>query len=279
MKVKKAYIAKSISECVELLVDNTKIIAGGTDIIIKLNEGHLSDVSLVDISKLEELRFINKEDDVITIGANTTYTDILDRPDIFKGNLEGFYNAIKSVGSPQIRNRGTIGGNICNGSPAADSVPPLLVLDAKLKIIGKNGERIMPLKDFFKGKQEVDLNNELLHSITFNVPKLKLNFYKYSPRNALAITWGSIASIIEVESNIIKDIKIASGGFSAYCMRELEMENALIGKSTASIDGFLDMASSIVMKRIEDFPKDFKEMKEVTIKSAFRHVLGGHYDN
>ncbi|QVK20806.1 FAD binding domain-containing protein [Mycoplasmatota bacterium] len=280
MNIADVYKAETVKECIKLLAKHkeTKIISGGTDLVIKLNEGQIEGISLVDISSIKELNFVKIEGNTIHIGSNSTFSDVLNHKSIFPKSIKGFVEALESVGSPQIRNAGTIGGNICNGSPAADSIPPLIVLGAKLTIISKKRERIVDIEDFFLGKGKVDLgSNELLKSISFDIPNedSKLNFYKYSYRNALSITLGSVAALIDIQNNIVQDIKIATGGFSAYCIREREMEELMIGKelNEENLNYLLNSAKKIVQKRIETFPNDFKVLKNITIEGALRHVI------
>ena len=128
---------------------NAQLIAGGTDLVIDIRNRRNQGNILVNISNMEELRFIHVEDSEILIGAATTFTDIVNCKEM-RDKYQGLWKASKSVGSPQIRNAGTIGGNLCNGSPAADSVPPLLALDAQVLIRSSGNTRRIPLKNFYQ---------------------------------------------------------------------------------------------------------------------------------
>lgn len=275
--INNVYKARTLEECFEYLDKGYKIISGGTDIVVQLQEGHLKEVDLLDISSVEELQRIIVFEDKVSIGAGMTFSEVLDFEELFPENLHGFIESIESVGSPQIRNAGTIGGNICNGSPAADSIPPLIVLSAILVIASSEGEREMRIEDFFIGKGKVALKkNEILKSIVFSIPEDKeLNFYKFNLRNALSITLGSIATLMKVEEGRITDINIASGGFSAYCQKEQEMEMLFVGTQLEDAYNLIPKASDIVQKRIEQFDDEFKTMKLVTLSGALKHVLKG----
>lgn len=276
MNVNNIYKASSLEECFPYLEQGYKIIAGGTDVVVQLTEGHLDNVSLLDVTDVKELKEFNVSDE-ITIGAGLTFTEVIEHESEFPEHILGFIESLKLVGSPQIRNAGTIGGNICNGSPAADSIPPLICLSARLIIVSKTGEREIKIDDFFLGKGKVALEQgEMVKSIVFSIPKKgQLNFYKYSLRNALSITLGSIACLIDVKKNTIEDIKIASGGFSAYCQRENEMEELFKGLSLDETYSKMNEADKIVQDRISMFDDEFKTMKNVTLSGALMHVIRG----
>ena len=278
MNVKNVFKAESLVECYEYLEKDYLIISGGTDVVVKLNEGHLDNVSLLDISSVKDLKGVTVEGPTIKIGAGSTFTEVINQADKFPKHIGAFVESLESVGSPQIRNAGTIGGNICNGSPAADSIPPLIALEATLQISSKSNSRELRIDDFFLGKGKVALNKgELLESISFEIPKQKyvLRFYKYSLRNALSITLGSIAALIELEKGLIKKINVASGGFSAYCQKESEIEKLLINTNVKDLESILPNIDKIVQKRIEMFDDEFKTMKNITLSGALRHVIKG----
>ncbi len=286
MNINKAHKVKTIQQCLNIISNcDSQIIAGGTDLVIKMSDESIPCTSLVDISSVEELSFIEVKNNVVEIGATTTFAEIINYKR-FPMSMKGFEEAMKSIGSPQIRNVATLGGNICNGSPAADSVPVLIVLDAKLKIISLTGERIVDIDKFFLGKGKVDLlSDELLKSISFQMPvsSYQLNFYKYSLRESLAITLGSLAALIKVEDNIVKDIKIGPGGFSEFCVKEKEMESRFIDKqlNSENIEDLIEYANELVNERIQEFDHEFQAMKNITLDTAIRKVIkdGGKYEN
>jgi carbon-monoxide dehydrogenase medium subunit/xanthine dehydrogenase FAD-binding subunit len=236
MTLDQVFKGNSISEVLELLnqyKEDAKIIAGGTDIIIGLRNGKITPKVLIDISKIDELRQIQVEENKIIIGSATTYTQIVEN-ELFDTNLYGFKKACRLVGSPQIRNKGTIGGNIANASPAADSIPPLIALGAELNISSLRGNRKLLLEDYFNEKEDNRLRaDELLMSIEFEIPKKNqvLGFSKLGLRKALAISRVTLSSLIGIDDDVnIENIRVASGSIGKYPMREREVEEALIGK-------------------------------------------------
>ena len=234
MPIKGVYKGNNINEVVRILrkhKGNTKIIAGGTDIIIEIRDKKIQPKVLVDISSIEELKRIEESKDFIEIGAAVTFTQIVES-EIFKDNLYGLKKASRLVGSPQIRNRGTIGGNIANGSAAADSIPSLLVLDSVLIIESVDGIREVKLEDYYRDKIGIR-EDEILTKIRFKKSRDSqiLSFSKLGLRKALAISRISMASLVEIDENRkILSIAIASGALGKYPMREIEVEEFLLGK-------------------------------------------------
>lgn len=236
MSVEQVYNAKSIEEVVNLLdqyKQDAKIIAGGTDLVIALNNKKISPKVLIDISKIEELRKIEVENGNIVIGAAVNFSQLIGYTKE-NNNLKGLFDAARSVGSPQIRNKGTIGGNIGHSSPAADSIPPLIALGTKIKLMSKSGTRIVLLEDYSAKKNGAELGqDELIISIEF--PDLKdnefLTFSKLGLRKALAISRITTSALIELDENRkIINCVMCSGSIGRYPMRENDVERYLVGK-------------------------------------------------
>ncbi len=231
-----AYNVSSIEQVLALLEKHkgkAKIIAGGTDIIIHLREEKISPEILIDISKIEKLKKIECEGNRIKIGSAVTYTQIVEDK-LFRDNLYGLYKSCKMVGSPQIRNKGTIGGNVANASPAADSIPPLIALGSELKIASTRGERSVNVEDYFSNNAVYGLKeNELLIGIEFDKIKENeiLSFSKLGLRKALAISRITLSMLIGLDNEQrIENIRVASGSIGKYPMREIDVEKALLGR-------------------------------------------------
>jgi carbon-monoxide dehydrogenase medium subunit/xanthine dehydrogenase FAD-binding subunit len=234
--IHEVYQTHHIAEALELLKkfgERAKLIAGGPDLIIQLREGRVSPVVLIDISSVEETREINEVEQMIEIGSTVTFTQVETHP-LFSRELKAIAQAARSIGSPQIRNRATVGGNICNASPAADMLPPLLALDA-LAVLKRDGHtRMIPLSDFITGKEQTALEtDELLDRIRFRkIPdKSGLGFSKLGVRNALAIARLSMALYVAWDQeDCCCDIRIASGALGVKAQREWEIESFMAGK-------------------------------------------------
>lgn len=279
MNINKTYKASTIDEALKVLEEykeKAKLIAGGTDVVIELRGGHIDPEMIIDISHIDEMKYIKEEEGYIHIGAGTTFTDIA-HSELLDNKLSGLKKSASLVGSPQIRNKGTVGGNICNGSPAADIVPPLLALDSVLTIKSSKGEREVKLEDIFLGKGKVDIDTtEILTEISFKKPLgiQKLGFSKLGLRNALAISRICIAVYLDLdESNKIKNIKVASGALGVNGLREREVEEIIIGKELN--EETLNIASKKMAEIVEERLKGRSslEYKGRAVKSLFEEAI------
>ena len=209
-----------------------KIIAGGTDLVIGLRNGDHQPQCLIDITKIEELRRIGERDGTVSIGAAVTHSEIVSSPLIKKyGNV--LSDAASEIGSPQIRNLGTIGGNIVNASPAADTLPPLMVLDANAKVISKEGEREVSLLQLFQAPYETNLKlHEILVQVTFKklLPNVRTSFVRLARREAMAIARMSVAIVLQMEKGMVEDIRISAGAVTPTPQRIFDVETMLKGK-------------------------------------------------
>jgi len=232
-------IPGSVKEVVELLSKNnsdTRLLAGGTDIIpgFQIDSKRFRDIDcLIDLVGIDELKKISESADEVTIGAACTFTEI-SKNKIVKGNFPLLTEAANTIGSPQIRNRATIAGNFINNAPCADSVPPLLVYDALLEKISNEGEQRTSLEETLLVPYQTTVKqNEVVTKII--IPKKKKNyygtFYKLGRRRGVAISRVTLALLLLIEDDKIKDMKIASGAVTPIGMRLRELEENCIGKS------------------------------------------------
>ena len=275
MDIKKVYNSKSVEEVIDILGEygeKAKVIAGGTDIVIALNNNAIEPELLIDISKLEELKGIKVDKEFITIGSATTFTEIVES-EIIDNNLYGLHKACKMVGSPQIRNKGTIGGNIANGSPAADSVPPLIALGGIVTLKSIEGTREVLLEDYYYNPIK---EKELLLNIKFERPKDNqvLTFAKLGLRKALAISRLTLSSFIEFDdNNTISFIRVASGALAKFPMREKELEDYLLGKilEKETIEGAIEALRNSMDERLKG--RSTLPYKRIAISTILREIL------
>jgi CO/xanthine dehydrogenase FAD-binding subunit len=207
-------------------------IAGGTELMVALGVGRLAQRSLLSIQHLKELRFIRVEDDTIHIGAGTTFTDIR-RDKTIAEDLPLLIQSASWTGSVANQNRGTLGGNICNASPAADTPPALLAYGATVTLISTSGERTIPYSDFHLGYKKTALRpDELLHTIS--VPRDFADYRHYirkvGTRNAQAISKVALAAVARMDSDIIADIRIGAASLADRPVRCSAAEAALLGR-------------------------------------------------
>lgn len=276
--IKNVCKAKSLKDALYILSEkksSVKIIAGGTDLIIDIKNCKLDKEALVDISDLEELRFIKEENGFIKIGTCTTFNEIINSK-IINSNLHGLKKAASLVGSPQIRSRGTIGGNICNASPSADMIPPLLALDAKVFIQSKNNYRKEYLKNILKDKNKINIrDDEILTYIEFkNLSKHQiLSFSKLGIRKSLSISRISVSVLLDIEENIFNNIKIALGSVNNIARREHEVEEYLSKKIVNSET--IDRAIEILQRKMQENLKgrSSKEFKCNAVRGVLKDAI------
>ncbi len=256
--IEKVVKCKTVENVLDLLMKyerDARLIAGGTDIIIQLRQDRLSPKILIDISSIEELKYIEEKDGFIEIGGATTFQEI-QRSSYFSGNMKGLSKAASMVGSPQIRSAATVGGNICNGSPAADIVPPLLALDAVVIIKSRKGTREVQLENLFIGKGKVDIgHDEILTSVRFKALENRsgLSFSKLGLRKALAISRICTSIMLQLdEDQNCSSIKIANGSLGEYGVREKDVEAFYINNkiNEKTIEEGLELIKRSIYKRL-----------------------------
>lgn len=210
-----------------------KILAGGTDLVIQLRKGEINPENIVDITGVAELGEIIVEEEQVLIGSMVTFQQVASHP-IIKDELACLAQACALVGSPQIRNQGTIGGNIINASPAADSVPALVALGARVRIEQQDKQWEAGVTDILTGVGKTSLTSEqVLTNITIprTHPKQISSFTKLARRNALAIARMSMAGCVQMDmNNLVKYATISLGAVGPNPYRVPEVESFLIGK-------------------------------------------------
>lgn len=223
---------KEIKEVIEYLnrYEGT-IIAGGTDLMVEKRQGKQFVEPFIDISTIGELRKIEDLGNKCIIGVCCTHSDI-EKSELIKNKLPMLKEACSSVGSTLIRNRGTIGGNIVNNAICADSVPALLIYDAKINLQSINDERCIAIKDFFLPKSLDLRKNELLKSIEITPLKgYRWKLIKVGRRKSLAISRLTLAVALKKSNGIIEDIRICPGAMLPRHGRLWSTESKFKGES------------------------------------------------
>ncbi|MFT4106936.1 MAG: FAD binding domain-containing protein [Lacrimispora sp.] len=221
------YRPASLQEALEIKNNMNTVVpyAGGTDLMVE----NRKDVSYLFLNGLEELKQIREDADYISIGSCVTFTQALESSLIHPLMKE----AVSRIAAPAIRNTGTFGGNIGNGSAKADSVLIFYICGAKLRLASLQGERIVDINDFYKGRKKLDLKPEEL-IVEILMPKKGLDNYYYKKvggRNALAISRVSFAGLITVEEGLIKNVAAAFGAVSDTVLRFRDLEDMITGKT------------------------------------------------
>src|ERR1700729_236482 len=217
-----------------LAESSARVIAGATDIYPGAGERPLQG-DYVDVSKISALRGVTFDSASVRIGATTTWTDIA------RADLPPAFDALKvpaqDIGAVQIQNRGTIAGNLCNASPAADGAPPLLILDAEVELASRRGTRRLALHTFINGARRTLLApDEVMTAIITPLPSLTMRsaFFKLGARRYLVISIAMVAVALDVVEGMVRDARIAIGACSAVAQRMRRAEQRLIGAPASS---------------------------------------------
>ncbi len=216
--------AKNLEDALKLKEENPNftLLFGATDVALKIKKRQID--GLIDITHLDELSFINKTDNSITIGALATINTILNSELIVK-YLPILSDASNEFASHQIRNIASLGGNIVNASPVADLIAPLLVLNTKVTLLSSKGERTIFLKELFIGFKSLDLNNEIIKSFEIPIKKHKYYYRKVGPRAKLNIAKLSLA-MVKVDEKYL----ISGASLNPYVQRFTNLEILLNSK-------------------------------------------------
>lgn len=243
----------NFKEALKILKERDIIIyAGGTDLMVR-NKNTASllpkfNSDLLYIGNLKELKEIKESSYNLEIGAACTFSVLLrakEIPQILK-------ESIKQIASPAIRNMGTIGGNICNASPAGDTLPVLYALDAKLKLTSENSSREVYIKDFILGPRKILLEkDEILESIIIPKSKFNITYYeKVGARKASAISKLSFVGLAEIENEKIKEIRIAIGSVAPRIIRIKDAEDILSGSNINDLESKIEEVKKVYSKEI-----------------------------
>lgn len=220
----------SLNEALGVLGRNVTVLAGGTD-FYPARVGRAIDENILDISAIPELRGIVETDKGWRLGATTTWSELIEAK--LPGLFDGLKQAAREVGGRQIQNAGTVAGNLCNASPAADGIPPLLALGAELELAGAGGTRRVPLDGFIAGNRRTVLQpDELLAAI--HVPRMptdaRSSFLKLGARRYLVISIVMVAATLGIANGKVSGARVAVGACSPVARRLPLLEAALVGE-------------------------------------------------
>lgn len=262
--------ATNIENALEILRregNGVHLLAGGTNLLVDVRAGRAKPRLLVDTSELQELRFIAEENGAIKIGPGMCHTEIANSP-LLQKEAPVLVAASRQMGGPQTRNQGTIGGNIADASPAADTVPSLLVLGARLKIRSATATREVAIEDFFTGPgQTVLKKDEMIVEIWF--PKVngrKGAFIKLGRRNALAISVVSVATLTKInpQSKVFEEARVALGAVAPTPTRARSVETALMGRPATE---------ETIRQAAEAALKDIKPISDIRASAEYRTIV------
>ncbi|USK72335.1 FAD binding domain-containing protein [Peribacillus asahii] len=252
--------------------EDCAIIAGGTDVMVlhKSRRGVPPKIPkpIVFINHLSELKQVYQHHKDLHIGACCTYSELLEHPLI----PFALKNAIKTIAAPAIRNRGTLGGNICNASPAGDMLPLLYVYNAKLLLRSVNGDRMVAISDFIQGPRRVQrFHNEIVTEIILPsvLEDSHVVFEKVGNRNADAIAKVSFAGFVRISKDQIDDIRFAFGAVGPTMVRSIDIEKKLVGKT-------IPLADADIAAIVAAFDKIIRPIDDQRSTAAYRKTVALH---
>lgn len=246
-----------------------RFIAGGTDLMVRARERGQRPPALVSLRSVKELSGIEKNDETVRIGAATTIADLLDHP-LIRKDYSALAQACQTLGSPQIRNVATLGGNLCNASPCADTAPPLLIHQARLELQGPGGMREIPLGELFSGPGETRLApDEVLAAVLLDPPQpgTRTLFMKKG-RVAMDLAVASVALLLKLDGTRCDTIRIAAGSVAPTPIRLEPVEQLLGGKT---------LTDELIVEARHLAEKSVSPITDVRSTEAYRRQIVGVY--
>ncbi|MBN1477584.1 xanthine dehydrogenase family protein subunit M [Candidatus Sumerlaeota bacterium] len=240
VRIEDYHIPQTVEETLELLAAETKrgrevaLLAGGTDILVRMREGRMQPRVIIQIEALDELRGITETETSLRIGARVTFAELLASP-LIERHARVISLACFEIGAPQIQSRGTVGGQLGTASPVGDLIPPLLVLDAEVLCRSVDDERRIPIGDFVKGVGKNDLRpDELILGVEFPKPPPGAHglWHKMGPRRAQSISKVSFAGLVHLDKRKrVALCRLAYGAVAVTAIRARETEALLTSQA------------------------------------------------
>jgi carbon-monoxide dehydrogenase medium subunit len=250
------YRPESVDEALDMLAENSgaELLAGGHSLLPTMKSGLSSPDSLVDISDVGELTGIEYGEETIMIGAATTYADIVDDDDLWEESTV-FAETTYAVGDKQVRNRGTIGGNIAHSDPASDIPAAALAADVTVHVQGPDGERAIPIDDFFHGMYANDIaEDEILTAVEVPRQPDAAGTYKKKPSPSSGYALVAVAVNLQAEDGTLTDVRVAANGVMDHGVRLGPVEDALTGEAVDSLSATdIEEAASHAPDDLDEF--------------------------
>lgn len=271
MNTYECYSPVSLEEVLAILkkdASRVKVLAGGTDILVQLLEGKKRTNALLDISRIDELRYIKEEGNMIRIGALATHREV-ERAEPVMRHAPLLREALFLVASPQLRNTATLAGNVVNASPVADSVPPLMVLDALLTLKSADGERKVMLRKFTTGPGATVMKpDELMSEVSFRkLGPSEVSFYeRLGQRRLLSISKVGVAFRATVEKGVFSQVRIALGAVAPRVIMAPETAAFLEGK---------EYSPAVVRDAARIAEKESRAITDIRSSETYRNKMAG----
>ncbi len=264
---------RSLTEACEMLQNNKDgaLIAGGTDLLVEMKMGLRHHENIISLSDIDELKNIEESEDYIIIGAGVTHSTIVNS-ELVKQHYNALSEASSNIGTEQVRNAATVGGNVCTGASCCDTGPVLLAADCVLELTDTTGNREIPIKDFFIFHRKTAMKKgEMLTRI--KVPKLKagtgISIEKYGLRNAASISVASAVSLITINNGVCVDARIVIGAVAPIPFISESASKILIGKRVQD----LITDSEVVNKAGDAAVADSRPLSDIRGSNNYRKEL------
>jgi CO/xanthine dehydrogenase FAD-binding subunit len=267
----RVFLPRSLSSLWKVLEEEPGAIvyAGGTDLLVRIRQG-VCPPCLLCLERIDELKEVRDLGNEVMIGACCSHSGLLENLTLRK-NFPVLINALKVLGSPPVRNVGTIGGNICTASPAADTLPPLYVLGADLELRSKYGSRRVSLMDFILGPGKTALKSgEIVYGVWVKkAPEYNFHhFEKVGQRKALAIAIVSLAVVLRVsDSGVVQRARLAWGSVGPTTVTSAQVEEVLIGQP---------LSSEVLKKAVSLARKAVNPIDDVRASASYRRTVAGN---
>lgn len=282
MKWQRYVFPTSIEEALAILEEyrgQARVVAGGTDLVPQLKKNERTVQCLVDVSRLQELKGIERQGGSIRVGAGVTHQQLASS-DLIRQKASALAEGATAVGSPQIRHMGTVGGNVINAQPAADTVIPLLALDAQAEIAGSQGRRLAPVESLFvsPGRSAVDPTTEILVALSFSALEAGQGsaFARLAKRKALSLPILNAAVVVTLNSQgtVFEEVRLALGPVAPTPFRARQAEEALTGRalSDEAIEPALELAAKQAQPRTNPL-RASQEYRREMVKVLLRRSL------
>jgi CO/xanthine dehydrogenase FAD-binding subunit len=241
---------RSLDEAVRLKSElpDARFVQGGTDILVELNFDRSRPPALINLNDVAELRGWSRENGTLTLGSGLTYAEAMSSP--LAGALPALAEASRTVGSPQIRNRGTLGGNLGTSSPAGDALPPLLLEDATIEVASVRGGRALPLAQFLVGPKRNALEpDELIVAVRVSPSGARQTFMKVGPRNAMVIAVCSLALSVDRDRGEVRAAYGSAGPVVALVRAPLDEADGFAAVVAAACSPIDDLRGTAAYRR------------------------------
>jgi len=270
--MRRVFLPRTLHELWQILEDEPQasLCAGGTDLLVKMRSGLIQPRPLVCLERIGDLKRVEDRGEEVFIGPCMTFTELL-RNRLMRNHFPVLIKGLEVLGSPPIRNMGTLGGNVVTASPAGDTLPPLYVLGAEIELGKKDSSRRLPLKDFITGPGETLLGPGEVLTAIFIRKRANWNLQHYEKvgqRKALAIAIVSLAAVIHLsEDGTVKEARLAWGSVAPTVVLSADVEAMLVGNRLSR--QVLEEAAQAVRKRV-------KPIDDIRASSSYRRQVAGN---